>query len=335
MKIRAKAFTLLVFTAIILLTLTTCDLFEEDIAVTGVSLNKTSTSINVGATETLNATIRPAGATNTDLNWTSSNTTIATVSTTGVVTGVATGSAVIIVSTVDGGFVAVCNVTVTVPPAPLARPNGNGGVTVETNGDLRIQGDLWLFNSTETNPQLRQAGEDFNGSVNVHINRDTSLTIPEGIKNGKVDILITSPQTAALVNTNELWEDFKDIIVEGSNIRMGSLRLVVLVTGDSLNLFDQIQLFANPQVRQDSEGGNPYISGELFSFIYSMGNVLIQGTEKYEEDGATEEMDVNMNLASGWNSFSMTGEFTPTSANMTIRSKNPPTTGTRWILEMR
>lgn len=80
---------------------------------TGVTLNKETTSIAVGATETLVATIAPANATVQTVEWTSSDSTKASVDEDGVVTGVATGSATITVTTTDGDFTDTCTVTVT------------------------------------------------------------------------------------------------------------------------------------------------------------------------------------------------------------------------------
>jgi formylglycine-generating enzyme required for sulfatase activity len=85
---------------------------NDEIAVTGVSLNRTTLSLDVGATETITATVAPADATNKGVSWTSGDTAIATVSATGVVTGVSGGTATITVITADGGKTATCTVTV-------------------------------------------------------------------------------------------------------------------------------------------------------------------------------------------------------------------------------
>jgi len=82
------------------------------IHVTGVSLNKPSTSIEVDAIETLTATITPSNATNQSVTWTSSNASVATVSEGGVIVGVSPGKATITVTTVDGNKTAACTVTV-------------------------------------------------------------------------------------------------------------------------------------------------------------------------------------------------------------------------------
>ena len=81
------------------------------IAVTSVSLSSNSETIKVGKTVTLIPTISPSNATNKSVNWSSSNTSIATVSG-GTVTGVAEGTATITVTTVSGAKTATCTVVV-------------------------------------------------------------------------------------------------------------------------------------------------------------------------------------------------------------------------------
>lgn len=82
------------------------------VAVNGVSLNKTSTSIDVGNTETLIATVAPENATNNGVTWVSSDEAVASVDSDGTVTGVSAGTATIIVTTLDGSFTAICEVTI-------------------------------------------------------------------------------------------------------------------------------------------------------------------------------------------------------------------------------
>lgn len=90
----------------------TCAVTVNAVAVASVSLNKSTTSIVTGQTETLVATVLPANATNKAVSWTTSNSSVATVSAAGVVTAVAAGNADITVTTTDGGKTAVCAVTV-------------------------------------------------------------------------------------------------------------------------------------------------------------------------------------------------------------------------------
>jgi uncharacterized protein YjdB len=86
---------------------------QFDHYVTGVSLDKSSISIGRQVTKQLTATITPANATNKNVAWSSSNTAVATVSTTGLITGIGVGTAVITATTSDGAKTAMCTVAVT------------------------------------------------------------------------------------------------------------------------------------------------------------------------------------------------------------------------------
>ena len=86
------------------------------VSVTGVSLNQTTADVTRGGTLQLTATVAPSNADNQIVTWSSSNTSVATVSDDGLVTvasGAAVGStATITVTTDDGNHTASCVVTV-------------------------------------------------------------------------------------------------------------------------------------------------------------------------------------------------------------------------------
>ncbi|PWJ41804.1 Ig-like domain-containing protein [Sediminitomix flava] len=82
------------------------------IGVTGVSLSPASSSISVGASTTFSASVMPSNASNKSVSWSSSNTSVATVSQAGVVSGVGVGNATITVTTNDGNFKASSTVSV-------------------------------------------------------------------------------------------------------------------------------------------------------------------------------------------------------------------------------
>lgn len=82
-------------------------------AVSGVSISPTVSIFNkLGLTDQLTATILPSDASNKSVTWLSSNPSVATVSSTGLVTAVAYGTAVITATTQDGGKTASCPVVV-------------------------------------------------------------------------------------------------------------------------------------------------------------------------------------------------------------------------------
>ena len=80
--------------------------------VTNVILNKSTMNLGEEKKETLTATITPTNATNKNVIWTSSDTTVATVSSTGEVNALKIGMSTITVETEDGSKKATCVVTV-------------------------------------------------------------------------------------------------------------------------------------------------------------------------------------------------------------------------------
>ena len=92
---------------------------SDPVAVTGVKLPFTALTQKIGTSFTLVATIEPANATNKTVTWSSSNSTVASVTNMGVVQAKAAGTADITVTTADGGHTATCSFTVTTEDVPL------------------------------------------------------------------------------------------------------------------------------------------------------------------------------------------------------------------------
>ena len=97
------------------------------IHVTSISLNKSSLRLQAGANAILAASISPVNADNKQVTWSSSDTGIATVED-GVVTGAKPGVVKITARSVDGGYTAVCEVTVTETVTPEIDFEGTGAV---------------------------------------------------------------------------------------------------------------------------------------------------------------------------------------------------------------
>ena len=117
--------------------------------VTNVMLNKTSTTLTVGGTETLTATVLPEGAGNRAVTWSSDHTTVAAVDANGRVTAVAKGTATITVTTADGGYTAACTVT--------ARPHSSSGDSESTYAPSL---DVGNGGTVKVNPRTPEAGEE-------------------------------------------------------------------------------------------------------------------------------------------------------------------------------
>ncbi len=86
----------------------------SNIPVTSLELNKGTLTLQEEDSDTLTVTVKPADATNQDVTWESSNTSIATVSADGTVTAISAGTATITATAKDGsGVSASCTLTVT------------------------------------------------------------------------------------------------------------------------------------------------------------------------------------------------------------------------------
>ena len=128
------------------------DITVTTIAVTGVTLNKSSTSLTAGDTEQLTATIAPSNATNKNVTWSSDTTSVATVSN-GLVTAIAAGTATITVtSAADSTKKATCTVTVTA---------SSGGSTGEQTVTYQFTSKSWA-----ATPSNWTSGKDGNGFSN-------------------------------------------------------------------------------------------------------------------------------------------------------------------------
>lgn len=155
-----------------------------DVAVEGVSLNKTSTTIATGGTETLTLIFTPDNATNKAVTWESSDETVATV-VDGKVTAVKSGTATITVTTTEGGFKATCTVTVnaakgsaenpyTVAEVSKGNANGKNGIYV-----IGYIVGSWNDNAFKPNDLV-------NSNLALADAYDSNTTIPVELPSGSV-----------------------------------------------------------------------------------------------------------------------------------------------------
>ncbi|UYZ36808.1 Ig-like domain-containing protein [Clostridium beijerinckii] len=109
--------------------------FNENIS--SISLNKSTDSLQVGQIDDLIATTTPAGI---QVNWSSSDESVATVDSTGKVIGVKEGTCTITATTADG-LTATCTVTVTPKtsePTEPQDPTGDGTLFIElVDGNIK------------------------------------------------------------------------------------------------------------------------------------------------------------------------------------------------------
>ncbi len=156
-------------TAIIFITLfvlTSCSdlsIYTDDssVAVTGISLNNTKIQIEVGDTEQLTAIVTPDNASSKNVKWNSSNEAVATVSASGAVIAVGSGT-VVITATAGSNFIADCEVKV----------DDNYGLADTTGDNLLIHVDTTSFNiiyanNSDSIVNFQTGVNDNSGIVNI------------------------------------------------------------------------------------------------------------------------------------------------------------------------
>jgi len=158
------------------------------VPVNSVSLNKQSLTLTVGENETLIATVNPTDALNKNVSWESSASGIASVDETGNVTAIATGTAVITVTTQDGGKTAECEVTVNEPTVPVISINSHPNAAVNLTA-LSISGNLNVTASVTMGTELSYRWYSNTSAVNtggiaIEGETEASFTIPKTLMPG-------------------------------------------------------------------------------------------------------------------------------------------------------
>lgn len=159
------------------------------IPVTGVTVDKTEAKMKVGETLRIIAEVAPANAANKNVTWSSTDTSVVTVSDTGLCTAKAGGSATIVVRTQDGGFVATCMITVyqEVESITLSKTTARVG----RGSTIRLRATV--LPETATNKKVTWSSSD--NSI-ATVNQDGEVT---GLKIGDPVII-----TATTVSGNKM-----------------------------------------------------------------------------------------------------------------------------------
>jgi len=145
---------------------------EDEIPATSIRLNSQSVQLVVGRSSTLRATVQPANTTDV-VTWTSSDESCATVSSSGIVTAVAVGTATI--TATAGALTATCRVTVVPDPATVDAGVKIGNTTWATRNvgefgrfatNFYDYGKFYQWNSSVAYPE-RGGVSSWNAGVSV------------------------------------------------------------------------------------------------------------------------------------------------------------------------
>ncbi|MCW1948952.1 MAG: Ig-like domain-containing protein [Candidatus Shapirobacteria bacterium] len=147
---------------------------------TSVTLNFTTLELAVGGRQLIGVTVVPTTATNKNVTWETTNASVASVSNTGLVTGVAIGSATITAKTINGKSDTVSVVVKnTITGAPTVAPTG-----VVPTGDLAEEPKVsFKFSFRGVSPQVSECFDALN-DLKVEVMNITSREYESGIEAG-------------------------------------------------------------------------------------------------------------------------------------------------------
>ena len=204
---------------------------NTNVAVSSITFEKTNVSLEVGNSTHLTATVLPENATNKILTWKSSNPTVATVDTAGIVNAKSSGMTVITATSADGTVTAECMVTVTekqeekiaVEQIILSTTN----VTLTADGEFSLTATVIPLEATDQTVIWSTADEtiaevDANGKVTAKTPGDTKITATSA------DGTVT-----AVCNVKVKEESSSDILVESITLEQKD---ITLVTGEETTL---------------------------------------------------------------------------------------------------
>ncbi len=199
--------------------------------VTDIALNKSALELTEDESEQLIATVLPENATNKSVNWTSSDISVAMVSPDGTVYAVKPGQATIMATSEDGGFVALCKVTVKakiIVAESLALSITNADMTVGETMQLSAT----VLPENTTNKNIRWS------STNSNIATVTETGLVSALKEGNAQIIASTTDGTNLSAICEISVNKSFVPVSLISIAPSSVKLAV---GESFNLDVQIE----------------------------------------------------------------------------------------------
>ena len=282
-------------------------LVSANIPVTGIVLLPATLTLNVGSPQQLAATITPANASNKNLNWSSDNTAVATVSSTGMVTAVSVGTATITVTTEDGGKTATTAITtinqifvssISVLPATATIAMGNQQQLTATITPSNASNKNLSWTSSDTNVatvnSLGLVTSVAPGTCNI------TVTTQDGDKTAISAITINPrPVNKILSNcdSNSGWTSSNTLTVNSADKKEGVACLQSV--GSKTDEFKRV--FATP-----INTGSTLENGNLqFWYFVSDINLFAAGNQvELGSGGVADINEFNWNigtLLNGWN----------------------------------
>ena len=260
-----------------------------EVPVTGVSLNKTSLTMTEGETQTLTATVKPDNATDKSVTWSSNNTSVATVSNSGVVTAKKAGSATITVKTNNGGKTATCSVTVRAAEVSVT------GVSLDKTSLTMTEGETQTLTATVSPSNATDKSVTWS-SNNTSVATVSSSGVVTAVKAGSSTITVKT-NNGGKTATCSVTVNAAEVSVTGISLNESSL---TMTEGETQTLTATIYPSNATDKSVTWSSNNPSIATVSNSGVVmavKAGNATI--TVKTNNGGKTATCSVTVNASSG------------------------------------
>ena len=199
---------------------------DTNVAVQGISLNKTTASLNVGNSVTLTATISPSNATNKTVTWScnNSNVTLNSNGLTCTVVGATVGTSIITAKTVDGNKTATCNITVNSGTVAVQNVTLNNTTTSVTVGNtMTLTATINPSNATNKNVTWSKSNNNIDITPNglnctiISVTAGSSsvtVTTADGNYTATCNIDITASSSST--ETTSIFDDLSKWYIDNS-----------------------------------------------------------------------------------------------------------------------
>jgi uncharacterized protein YjdB len=286
------------------------ELVSANIPVTGITLLPASLTFSVGSSQQLASTIAPANASNKNLSWTSDNTAVATVSSSGIVTAVSVGTATITVTTEDGGKTATTAITttnqifvssITVSPTTATITMGNQQQLTATilPANASNKNITWTSSNTSvaTVNSLGLVTSVAPGTCNI------TVTTQDGSDNKAIAAITVNPRPInKIISTcdfNTGWTSSNTLTVDSTDKKVGTASLKSV----GLSNEDFKRVFSTPiNTGSTVQDGNL----QFWYFVSDISSFSAVNQVELGSGGAADKNEYNWNigistLQNGWN----------------------------------
>lgn len=242
------------------------------VSVTGVNLDRTSLSLEVGNTAQLTATVAPSDATNKKVSWSSNNNNVSVAG--GKITAINAGTAIVTVTTDDGGYTAQCTVNV-------AENTVNPSESHTKLESLSVDGNCYF--DTEILPD-----QNTNTEAKLYVKSGTTYIC--GARDDKYkygysttdNFYVVRGSVSSAVKNTAFWEDVWTIKQNGATATFGNNS----VTLDNAGNFTLTSPYYIGCMSKNGEAAGVGLKGKIYyAKIYSGSNLVADMIPVKKSDG--------------------------------------------------